>query len=122
MVKNITNLSRSGLYDWVMQRISAVILGVYTVFLLGYIFLHPHFNYWDWLNLFSSLGMKIFTSFALFALVGHAWIGMWTITTDYLNEHVAGTCVAKLRFPVQLLCFVALIIYILWGLYLVWGF
>ena len=37
MVTNVTNLSRSGLYDWMAQRVSAVLLAVYVLFLLGYL-------------------------------------------------------------------------------------
>ena len=34
MVTQVTNLGRSGLYDWLMQRASAVVLLAYTVFLV----------------------------------------------------------------------------------------
>ena len=40
MVASITNLGRSGLYDWVIQRLTAVILAVYTLFLLGFVIAH----------------------------------------------------------------------------------
>ena len=33
MVNSVTNFGRSGLYDWVIQRLSAVILAIYTLFL-----------------------------------------------------------------------------------------
>ena len=35
MVTNVTNFSRSGLFDWMVQRVSAVILATYFVFILG---------------------------------------------------------------------------------------
>ncbi|MHC9036599.1 succinate dehydrogenase, hydrophobic membrane anchor protein, partial [Cobetia marina] len=41
MVNNITNFSRSGLSDWVLQRVSAVVLAAYSVFMVGYLLLHP---------------------------------------------------------------------------------
>ncbi|RPO36063.1 hypothetical protein [Pseudomonas aeruginosa] len=37
MVTNVTNFSRSGLYDWMAQRVSAVVLAAYVIFLLGYL-------------------------------------------------------------------------------------
>ena len=37
MVTNITNLGRSGLSDWLIQRISAVILAVYALFMVLYL-------------------------------------------------------------------------------------
>ena len=36
MVNSVTNFGRSGLYDWVIQRLSAVILAIYTLFLFGF--------------------------------------------------------------------------------------
>ena len=37
MVTSVTNLSRSGLYDWMAQRVSAVVLAAYFIFLIGYL-------------------------------------------------------------------------------------
>ena len=41
MVTNVTNLSRSGLYDWMAQRVSAVVLAAYFIFLIGYLVANP---------------------------------------------------------------------------------
>ena len=41
MVTNVTNFSRSGLYDWMAQRVSAVVLAAYFLFLIGYLVAHP---------------------------------------------------------------------------------
>ncbi|MGA1742679.1 MAG: succinate dehydrogenase, hydrophobic membrane anchor protein, partial [Pseudohongiellaceae bacterium] len=38
MVTNVTSFGRSGLYDWVVQRVSAVILLLYILF-LAFIFI-----------------------------------------------------------------------------------
>jgi succinate dehydrogenase hydrophobic anchor subunit len=45
MVTNVTNLSRSGLYDWMAQRVSAVVLAAYFIFLIGYLVAHPGIDY-----------------------------------------------------------------------------
>ena len=68
MVTNVTNLSRSGLYDWMAQRVSAVLLAVYTIFLLGYLILNPGLTYADWSALFSNNAMRIFSLLTLVAL------------------------------------------------------
>lgn len=41
MVTSVTNLSRSGLYDWMAQRVSAVVLAAYFIFLIGYLVANP---------------------------------------------------------------------------------
>src|SRR5690606_20735775 len=65
MVTNVTNLSRSGLYDWMAQRVSAVLLAAYTLFLLGYLILNPGLSYEQWQGLFSNNAMRIFSLLAL---------------------------------------------------------
>ena len=44
MVTSITSFGRSGLYDWMIQRVTAVILLAYAVFMIGY-FLFNDVNY-----------------------------------------------------------------------------
>lgn len=118
MVGNITSLSRSGLGDWMLQRVSAIILGVYTVFLLAYLLAYPNLQYAQWSGLFDHLAMKVFTLLSLLSVVVHAWIGIWTITTDYLNDRALGRLSVIVRFPVQLFCFLALFYYIVWGIHI----
>ena len=84
MVNSVTNLGRSGVYDWVIQRLTAVILALYTLFLLGYVLATPDLTYDVWKDLFSCTAMKIFTFAALLSMCAHAWVGLWTISTDYL--------------------------------------
>ena len=54
MVASVTNLGRSGLYDWVIQRLSAVILALYTLFLLGFVIASPDMQYSQWQGLFAQ--------------------------------------------------------------------
>ena len=53
MVTSVTNLSRSGLYDWMAQRVSAVVLAAYFIFLIGYLVANPGIGYEQWHGLFS---------------------------------------------------------------------
>ena len=121
MVTNITNLSRSGLYDWMLQRLTAIILGAYTLFLLGYLVWNPDLQFSQWSALFAENWMKIFSLLALLSILAHAWVGMWTITTDYLNERAFGSKSVLVRFPVQVVCFIALFSYVVWGVQILWG-
>ena len=121
MVTNITNLSRSGLYDWMLQRLTAIVLGAYFVFLVVYIGLNPSLDYEQWSALFSETSMRIFTVLTLFSLLAHVWVGIWTITTDYLNDRTLGSKSVLIRFPVQVICFIALFSYVIWGVQILWG-
>lgn len=121
MVTYVTNFSRSGLYDWMAQRVSAVVLAVYTIFLLGYVIANPGMDYAQWSNLFSQGWMRVFSLLTLVALGAHAWVGMWTITTDYLTEMTFGKCAGAVRFFVQSLCGVLMFVLFVWGIQILWG-
>lgn len=121
MVTNITNYARSGLADWFLQRLSALVLGAYTLFLLGYLLFQGDLQFQQWQALFACTGMRIFTLAALLSLLAHAWIGMWTIATDYLNERALGRAAVWVRLLFQLGCGVALFAYVVWGVQTLWG-
>jgi succinate dehydrogenase / fumarate reductase membrane anchor subunit len=111
---SVTNFSRNGLSDWIVQRFSAVVLAVYTVFIVGYLLANPGLEYAQWKEFFSCTAVRIFSLLALVSTVAHAWIGMWTIATDYFKP-------AALRFVFQLVCFLAIFVYFVWGIEIIWG-
>ncbi|MFI8482693.1 succinate dehydrogenase, hydrophobic membrane anchor protein [Pseudomonas sp. NPDC078700] len=121
MVTNVTNLSRSGLYDWMAQRVSAVVLAAYVLFLLGYVIAHPGMGYADWHGLFSNQAMRIFSLLTLVSLSVHAWVGMWTISTDYLTNMAIGKWATAVRFLFQAACGIAMFAFFVWGVQILWG-
>lgn len=114
MVASVTSLGRNGLYDWLIQRVSAVILAAYTLFLLGYLVLNPDLTYAQWSGLFSMTSMRIFSLLALLAIGAHAWVGLWTISTDYMKA-------TGVRIVFQAVCGIAMFAYIVWGIQILWG-
>ncbi|MDH4609417.1 succinate dehydrogenase, hydrophobic membrane anchor protein [Pseudomonas sp. GCM10022186] len=121
MVTNVTNFSRSGLYDWMAQRVSAVVLAAYFLFLLGYLLFNPGLTYAEWHGLFSHTAMRIFSLLALVALSVHAWVGMWTISTDYLTPMALGKSATVVRFLFQAVCGIAMFAFFVWGVQILWG-
>lgn len=121
MVTNVTNLGRSGLYDWLIQRFSAVVLAVYTLFILGIFVMSPDMDYGQWKGLFESNLMRLFSSITLIALCAHAWIGMWTISTDYLNTLQLGERATFIRLLFQAVCALLTAVYLFWGMQIFWG-
>lgn len=121
MVTNITSLSRSGLYDWMMQRVTAIVLAAYSVFLVIYLLVHPSVGFDQWSGLFQQTWMRVFSMLAILALSGHAWVGMWTISTDYLTEMALGKMALLIRFSFQALCGIAMFSYVVWSIQILWG-
>jgi len=114
MVASVTSFGRNGLYDWLMQRVTAVVLAVYVVFMLGYLVMNPDLSYEQWSALFDSTCMRIFSLLAVLSLGAHAWVGLWTVSTDYIK----GT---GLRFIFQAVCGLVMFVYIVWGIQILWG-
>ncbi|MDW7746755.1 succinate dehydrogenase, hydrophobic membrane anchor protein [Halomonas sp.] len=114
MVTNITNLGRSGLSDWLLQRVSAVILALYTLFIVGFLLFNPGLDYAAWSGLFSATWMRIFSLLAFISLAAHAWVGLWTVTTDYLKS-------TGVRVAVQLIIILAIFVFLVWGITVLWG-
>lgn len=114
MVEKITSLTRSGMRDWLVQRVTAVLLVLYTVFLVGFLALHTPLQYTTWHALFQYNWMRIFTLVALLSVVYHTWVGMWTVFTDYVK------C-TYIRLVIQVLTVLALFGCLVWGVVIVWG-
>lgn len=106
--------ARSGLRDWLIQRFTAVFLAAYTIFLFVFIIKHPHFEYADWQALFSYRAMQLSTLFALISMAAHAWIGLWTVLTDYVKSILV-------RYLLQAVILLALFVYVIWGIFILWG-
>jgi succinate dehydrogenase / fumarate reductase membrane anchor subunit len=121
MVTNVSSFGRSGLYDWVMQRITAVILGAYTLCMLGTFIFNPDLDYAQWRDLFASFPMKFFTLLAILSICAHGWIGMWTVSTDYLTPTMVGRNATVLRLLFQILCALFTLLYLVWGVQILWG-
>lgn len=121
MVTQVTSFSRNGLSDFIIQRVTAYILAAYTVFIVGYLQFNGDMTYADWRGLFDQTWMQIFTLLALLATCAHAWIGMWTIGTDYIREHYFGAGANGIRLLYQIACILGLAVYVIWGVQILWG-
>jgi len=112
-VNSATNFSRNGVSDWLIQRASAVILALYTLTMVIW-FAVGNDGYYHWYSFMMSMPMKVFSILTILALVGHAWVGVWTIGTDYLKND-------WLRLGFQLAVATTLLVYMIWALTIFWG-
>jgi len=115
MVDRIVTGAHFGLRDWLIQRISAALMALYSVALVGYLLLQPRLDYDIWIALFSSLPMRTFTLLFLLSLFYHAWIGVRDVVMDYVKP-------AGLRLLIHVLVILALILYVIWSVQILWGY
>ncbi len=84
--KRIVTGAHYGTRDWLAQRITAVILTLYTLYLLFSVLSVPQLDYSSWYRLFLSPFMKVATLLALLSLVYHAWVGVRDVYMDYVKQ------------------------------------
>lgn len=128
MVTAVTNLGRSGLSDWLVQRVTAVVLLAYIVFLLIVIG-SGSVEYSEWKGLFSQTWVRVFSLAALLSIVMHAWIGIWCVATDYLTSYVLGLKLGPyfaakanfLRLSFLAASAIVLFTYVIWGIQILWS-
>lgn len=121
MVTAITNLGRSGLYDWLIQRLSAVAMAAYVVFLVAYLVANPELDFTQWRALFDQLWMRIFSLVTLLSIITHAWIGLWAVLTDYITHQTLGGKATVVRVSTQVVLGLVAITYTVWGIEIIWG-
>jgi succinate dehydrogenase / fumarate reductase membrane anchor subunit len=107
------SLTGNGLRDWLVQRFSALILAGYFLVLLGFFILHPQLDYIGLRHFFATTWMQVFTLITLLSLFLHAWVGIWTVITDYINP-------IALRLSIQALVILTLFVYFFWGVEILW--
>jgi succinate dehydrogenase / fumarate reductase, membrane anchor subunit len=121
MVTSVTSFGRSGLYDWLIQRVGGVVMAAYTIFLVSYLLLNPDLTFEQWKSLYSQLWMRVFTLVTLLSFISHAWIGLWAVLTDYLTVRLLGNKATFLRIFAQLILGAVAVTYLVWGVEIIWG-
>ncbi|WHI48221.1 succinate dehydrogenase, hydrophobic membrane anchor protein [Microbulbifer sp. EKSA008] len=121
MVKTVTSFGRSGTFDWLYQRVTAVILLAYTLFIVGFIFFSKDFGYQAWSELFAQRWMRVFSLVALLSTIIHAWIGLWSVVTDYITNRMMGGKATVLRLFVEVILAAVAVLYAVWGIEILWG-
>jgi succinate dehydrogenase / fumarate reductase membrane anchor subunit len=114
MVNRIVVGAHYGLRDWLMQRVTAVIMLIYTVALVVFLLTIPH-SYADWKVFFSHSWVRLLTQVTIVALLLHAWVGIRDIWMDYVKPVGVRLVLHVLTLLWLLSCFIYSI-KVVWGL------
>jgi len=77
------SLQAQGMRTWLLQRLTAIYIAIYSLSLIAWIVMNIPVNYSSWHNLFSHPIMLIFTIIFYLTLFVHAWVGVRDILVDY---------------------------------------
>jgi len=122
MVGIVSSFSRSGVTNWLVQRISAVVMTAYIVFVTAYLLANPGISYAQWAELNSLLSMRLFSLLTMASIASHAWIGIWCVLTDYVTVRLLGPKADMIRKVLQFGVVAVILVYLVWAIDILWGF
>ncbi|MCD8525317.1 MAG: succinate dehydrogenase, hydrophobic membrane anchor protein [Gammaproteobacteria bacterium] len=111
---NITSMPKKGVTDWLKQRVTAFFLVIYLVLFCALLFTHQPLDLDAWQGIFHPVWFKVLSIIAFLSVVVHAWVGMWTIFTDYIHPW-------WLRLILMCVVGFALFAYFIWFIQILWG-
>lgn len=114
MVKREVSGAHYGVRDWLAQRITAVIMVIYSVIFVVMLLKMPQFDYGSWRAMWNAPFMRIATVLFLLSLFWHAWIGMRNIFMDYIKN-------TGVRLALYAAVILALLFYGAWAMQILWG-
>ena len=114
MAAQITGFGHPSFYDWMMQHKSALVLSLYTLFIIGYLWLKTNVMHTQWDALLEAVWVSVFGLVVFLSIGIHSWISLWSISIDCIK--LTGS-----RFFFQSLCCFTMFIYIVWRVQVIWG-
>lgn len=103
----------TGLRAWLVQRMSAVYMLFFIIFLLTHFILDPPKSYTAWRDWILSPGPNVSTTIFFAALLAHTWVGIRDVIMDYVHP-IAARIIALALLGLCLMCMSVWVIRILW--------
>ncbi len=111
--KRVVTGAHYGMRDWLSQRITAVLMALFTVVLLVQVLMPGEMGYDKWAGIFSAQWMKLLSLVVFVALAWHAWVGVRDIWMDYVKP-------VALRLTLQVATMVWLVGCTGWAVQVLW--
>ncbi len=112
--KRIVVGAHYGLRDWLVQRVTAALMVLFTLLVLAQVmFTRGPIGYESWAGIFAPQWMKVITFAVIVALIWHIWVGMRDIWMDYIKP-------VWLRLSLQVFTLVWLVGCAGWALQVLW--
>ena len=102
-----------GSRDWLSQRVTAVLMALFTLVLVVQLLLPGPVDYYKWAAIFAPQWMKFLTFVVIVALALHAWVGVRDIWMDYVKP-------AGIRLALQVFSIVWLLGCAGWAIQVIW--
>ncbi len=103
-----------GLGDWMLQRVTAVVMALYTLLFLGIVLWNGGLSYETWRATFASGPFRVATFVFMASLLYHAWIGVRNISMDYVKP-------IGVRLTLQTIVIALTLAYLGWTIQILWA-
>ena len=103
-----------GLREWLAQRVTALVLLAFLLFVAGALIVEGRHDYQGWAAIFAPQPVKLITLLAFAALCFHAWIGVRNIWMDYVHH-------TGLRLALLTLTILWLLYCLAWAAQILWS-
>lgn len=114
MVSRVITGAHYGLKDWLVQRVTAIVMAIYSVLLIGTVLVCSPASYEEWRALFAPQWMRLASLLFFLSMFWHAWIGMRDILMDYIKPTAA-------RLGLQVVVILLLVAYAAWAAQILWS-
>ena len=74
-----------GLRDWLAQRITSLLMAIFTIAVVVQVLMPGPFDYYRWSAIFAPQWMKVLAFVTIVSLLYHVWVGMRDIWMDYIK-------------------------------------
>ncbi len=83
--KRIVVGAHYGLRDWLAQRVTALLMALFTLLVLLQVLMPGELDYDRWAGIFAAQWMKVLSFVLTLSLALHAWVGVRDILMDYVK-------------------------------------
>ncbi|MDP1968451.1 MAG: succinate dehydrogenase, hydrophobic membrane anchor protein [Burkholderiaceae bacterium] len=112
--KRIAVGAHYGLRDWLAQRVTAGLMALFTLIVLGRVlFTSGAIGYDQWAAIFAPQWMKFLTFVTIVSLLVHVWVGVRDVWMDYVKSF-------SLRLALQIFTIVWLVGCAGWAIQVLW--
>lgn len=102
-----------GWRDWLAQRVTALLMALFTLVVLFELLLPGELGYDRWSGIFAAQWMKVLAFVFILSLAYHAWIGVRNVLMDYVKA-------AGVRLLAQVIALVWLLGCTGWAVQVLW--
>ena len=103
-----------GWRDWLVQRVSAIVMALYTALILVLLVRNNGLEYDAWKATLANGLFRLASFVFMLSLLWHAWVGVRNISMDYLKP-------VAVRLTFQVVVVVLLVAYAGWTIQILWG-